>query len=207
MSRIKFWARQMQKLLATPLLLLFLLTTEKRLIMADVRRWARLELGEHRVPSEVGNLLTLLARYREFRSLFYYRLFKGNTSAILLLYLLKGFYREAPLLFIRKSCTIGPGLFLQHGFSTVINADIGANCWINQQVTIGFLDDTGRRPTLGNEVRIGAGAKVLGGITLGDHVVIGANAVVLKDVPPNCVVVGGPSFIVRRNGVRVREEL
>jgi len=207
MTNIKRLTRRIQKLLTVPLLLLFLLTAEKPIILADVRRWARLELDGQRSQSDLSNLLTLLARYKEFRNLYYHRLFQGHTLTILVLYILKVFYPPLPFLFIRKSCTIGPGLFIQHGFSTVINADIGANCWINQQVTIGFRDESGRRPTLGNEVRIGAGAKVLGGVTLGDHAVVGANAVVLKDVPPNCVVVGVPSFIVKRNGVRVREEL
>jgi serine O-acetyltransferase len=60
---------------------------------------------------------------------------------------------------------------------------------------------------IGDNVRIGAGAKVLGGITLGDNVSVGANAVVVKDVPPNCVVVGVPAYIVKRDGKRVRESL
>jgi len=103
--------------------------------------------------------------------------------------------------------SIGPGLFIQHGFSTVIACDrIGENCWINQQVTIGYSNDTDC-PVIGNNVRIAAGAKVFGKITVGDNSIIGANAVVCKNVPPNCTVVGVPAYIVRRDGVKVKEPL
>ena len=102
---------------------------------------------------------------------------------------------------------IGPRLFIQHGISTIITAEaIGEDCWINQQVTIGFKAGGGR-PTIGDRVIINAGAKVLGGITIGYDVVIGANAVVVKNVPSNVTVVGVPAYIVRRNGVRVNEQL
>nr|WP_275994314.1 hypothetical protein [Argonema antarcticum] len=85
-------------------------------------------------------------------------------------------------------------------------ADIGENCWINQQVSIGYKDKTGR-PKIGDNVRITAGAKVLGNITVGNNVTVGANAVVIKNVPDNCVVVGVPAYIVKKNGLKVKEEL
>lgn len=92
-----------------------------------------------------------------------------------------------------------------HGFSTIINAkSIGNNCTIYQQVTIGNWNGT---PKIGNNVTIFPGAKVIGNITVGDNVKIGANAVVSKNVPENCTVVGVPAFIVKRNGIRVREKL
>lgn len=74
-------------------------------------------------------------------------------------------------------------------------------------MTVGYRCDDVGYPVIGDNVRIGAGAKVLGGITLGNNVTVGANAVVVKDVPANCVVVGVPARIVRRNGVRVNERL
>jgi serine O-acetyltransferase len=83
---------------------------------------------------------------------------------------------------------------------------IGDYCWINQQVTVGWDDNNGC-PTIGNNVRIAAGAVVFGKITVGDNVVIGANAVVHKDVPANCTVVGVPAYIVKRDGTPVREQL
>jgi serine O-acetyltransferase len=122
------------------------------------------------------------------------------------MYFLKFFYKQCPYLFLDTSCNIGPGLFIQHGFSTIIMADMGENCWINQQVTIGYKDKNSR-PTLGNKVRITAGAKVIGDVKIGDNVTVGANAVVVKNVPDNCVVVGVPAYIVKKNGVKVKEEL
>ncbi|WP_008310301.1 serine O-acetyltransferase [Leptolyngbya sp. PCC 6406] len=74
------------------------------------------------------------------------------------------------------------------------------------QVTLGHKDRSGR-PQIGNNVRVTAGAKVLGNIHIGDNVTIGANAVVVKDVPENCVVVGIPARIIKRDGVRVDDGL
>ena len=87
---------------------------------------------------------------------------------------------------------IGGGLFIQHGFATMVAArSIGENCWINQQVTVGH---SGKGcPVIGNNVMITAGAKVIGDITVGDNVVIGANAVVVKDVEPGAVMGGIPA--------------
>jgi serine O-acetyltransferase len=96
-------------------------------------------------------------------------------------------------------------LFIQHGICTIIAAKtIGENCFINQQVTIGYKDKM-NSPTIGNNVVIASGSKVIGGVTIGDNVTIGANAVVVKNVPENCVVVGVPAYIIKRNRVRVKE--
>lgn len=99
---------------------------------------------------------------------------------------------------------IGGGLFLPHTVGTVIGAArIGDNCTILQGVTLGTSEpDMGftvsERPVIGNDVLIGAGAKVIGCITVGDHAKIGANAVVLRDVPAYAVAVGVPATIVAR---------
>lgn len=88
---------------------------------------------------------------------------------------------------------IGGGLYIQHGFSTMIAAEsIGENCWINQQVTIGYNGHSSA-PVIGNNVMITCGAKVLGGITVGDGAIIGANAVVIRDVAPGAVMGGVPA--------------
>jgi serine O-acetyltransferase len=87
-----------------------------------------------------------------------------------------------------------------------VREGIGANAWINQGVTIGYVNNTDC-PTIGNNVRIASGAKVLGNVTIGDNVTVGANAVVVKNVPANSTVVGVPAKIVRRNGKRVSEKL
>ncbi|MBR8719423.1 2,3,4,5-tetrahydropyridine-2,6-dicarboxylate N-acetyltransferase [Bacteroides pyogenes] len=86
---------------------------------------------------------------------------------------------------------------LPHGLNGIIihmGAKFGKNCVIYQQVTVGGLRY--KRPTFGDNVVIGAGAKILGGVHVGDNVKIGANAVITKDVPSNCTVVGAPMRII-----------
>lgn len=103
---------------------------------------------------------------------------------------------------ISVRCPIGPGLFLPHTQGTVIGAlRIGSNATIFQGVTLGasnldFEYTEKTRPQLGDNVMIGAGAKVLGGLTLGDNVRVGANSVVLNDIPSGCLAVGAPARIV-----------
>jgi serine O-acetyltransferase len=97
---------------------------------------------------------------------------------------------------IPLNARIAGGLLLPHPNGIVIHpsAEIGPNCLIFQQVTIGA--GKGGVPRIGGHVDIGAGARVLGGITVGDHALIGANAVVLSDVPAGATVVGIPARVV-----------
>lgn len=103
---------------------------------------------------------------------------------------------------IHPGATIGKGLFIDHGMGVVIGetAEIGDNCLIYQGVTLGGTGkDKGKRhPTLGNNVMVGAGAKVLGPFKVGDNVKIAANAVVLAEVPSNSTAVGIPARIIKR---------
>lgn len=94
---------------------------------------------------------------------------------------------------------IAGGLMIPHPNGIVIHpgAEIGPNCMIFQQVTIGTGKDG--TPRIGGHVDIGAGAKLLGGITVGDHALIGANAVVLCDVPSGATAVGIPARIIPRD--------
>jgi serine O-acetyltransferase len=98
---------------------------------------------------------------------------------------------------------IGGGLLLLHPNGIVIDQDvvIGTNCTIFQQVTIGDARNSRQKgqpvPVIGNNVEIGAGAKVLGDIRVGDHAKIGANAVVLQDIPPHAIAAGIPARIKR----------
>lgn len=112
---------------------------------------------------------------------------------------------------IHPGATIGKGLMIDHGTGVVIGetAEIGDNCTIYQGVTLGGTGkDVGKRhPTLGNNVMVGAGAKVLGPFYIGDNTKIAANAVVLEEIPENCTAVGIPAKIVRREGVRVADDL
>lgn len=111
---------------------------------------------------------------------------------------------------IHPGATIGKGFFIDHGMGVVIGetAEVGDNCLIYHGVTLGgvSLEKRKRHPTLGSNVVIGAGAKILGAIELGDNVQVGANAVVLKDVPPNSVVVGIPGRVVVQDGKRIEQE-
>ena len=109
---------------------------------------------------------------------------------------------------IHPGATIGKSLFIDHGMGVVIGetAVIGDNCLIYQGVTLGGTGkDKGKRhPTIGNNVLVGAGAKVLGPFTVGNNVKIAANAVVLKPLPDNCTAVGVPARVVRQDGKKVR---
>ena len=108
---------------------------------------------------------------------------------------------------IHPGATIGKGLVIDHGSGVVIGetAEIGDNCTLYQGVTLGGTGkDTGKRhPTLGNNVMVGAGAKVLGPFRIGDNSKIAAGAVVLSEIPSNATAVGIPARVVRRDGVRV----
>jgi len=110
---------------------------------------------------------------------------------------------------IHPGAVIGKGLFIDHGMGVVIGetAVIGDNCLLYQGVTLGGTGkDKGKRhPTLGNNVLVGAGAKVLGPFTVGNNVKIAANAVVLNAIPDDCTAVGVPARVVRRKGERVSE--
>ena len=112
---------------------------------------------------------------------------------------------------IHPGATIGHGLFIDHGMGVVIGetTEIGDNVTIYQGVTLGGTGkDVGKRhPTIGNNVMIGSGAKVLGPFKVGDNSKIAANAVVLNEVPPNSTCVGVPARIVKINNERVCEQL
>lgn len=108
---------------------------------------------------------------------------------------------------IHPGAEIGKGLFIDHGMGVVIGETsiIGDDVTLYQGVTLGGTGkERGKRhPTLGDNVVVGTGAKVLGDITIGDNSYIGANAVVIKDVPPNSTVVGVPGRLTRQNGKKI----
>ncbi|MEW6573389.1 MAG: serine O-acetyltransferase EpsC [Bacillota bacterium] len=110
---------------------------------------------------------------------------------------------------IHPGAEIGRGFFIDHGMGVVIGetTEIGDNVSLYQGVTLGGTGkEKGKRhPTIGNNVVISAGAKILGSFSVGDNSKIGAGSVVLKPVPPNCTVVGVPGRVVVREGQRVRE--
>lgn len=112
---------------------------------------------------------------------------------------------------IHPAAKIGRGLLIDHGMGVVIGetAEIGDDCTIYQCVTLGGTGkETGKRhPTLGNNVMVGSGAKVLGPLTIGNNSKIAAGAVVLSDVPDNSTAVGIPARVVRRDGIAVEYDL
>ena len=111
---------------------------------------------------------------------------------------------------IHPGATIGDGLFIDHGTGIVIGetAEIGKNVTLYQGVTLGGTGkEKGKRhPTIGNNVVVATGAKVLGSFKVGDHAKIGAGSVVLKEVPPYATVVGIPGRIVVLHGKRIHNE-
>lgn len=108
---------------------------------------------------------------------------------------------------IHPAAQIGHGVFIDHGMGVVIGetAIVGDNCTIYQGVTLGGTGkDKGKRhPTIGNNVTIGSGAKVLGPFSVGDNSKIAANAVVLNEIPPNSTCVGVPAHIVKRDNIKI----
>ncbi len=110
---------------------------------------------------------------------------------------------------IHPGAKIGKRLFIDHGMSIVIGetAEVGDDVTLFHEVTLGGTGkDKGKRhPTIGNNVFLSAGVKVLGPITIGDDTKVGANAVVLHDIPKNATAVGIPAKVVRINGERIQE--
>ena len=108
---------------------------------------------------------------------------------------------------IHPGAKLGPGLFIDHGMGVVIGetAEVGENVTLLQGVTLGgtSLKREKRHPTLGNNVVVGAGAKVIGGFLIGEGSRIGAGSVVVREVPANSVVVGVPGRVTYRDGRRV----
>ena len=104
---------------------------------------------------------------------------------------------------IHPACQIGKNLFIDHGMGIVIGSTsiIGDNCLIYHNVTLGSIlptkSDEKRHPTIGNNVIIGSGSKILGNIKIGNNVKIGANSVVLDDIPNNSTVVGVKAKIIK----------
>jgi len=111
---------------------------------------------------------------------------------------------------IHPGAKIGKGLFIDHGHGVIIGetAVLGNNVTLYQGVTLGGngKEKGKRHPTIGNNVMISAGAKVLGSFSIGDNSKIGAGSVVLSEVPPNSTVVGVPGRVVKRNNVRLPQQ-
>ncbi len=155
--------------------------------------------------------LEILLTYPGVKALFYYRiahkLYVKGWRVLARMFSQRA--RHVTGIEIHPGAKIGSGLFIDHGSGVVIGetAEIGDNVVIYQGVTLGGTGkQTGKRhPTIGNNVMISAGAKILGPVKIGDNVKIGAGSVVLKDVPADCTIVGIPGRIVRMYGQKYND--
>lgn len=173
-----------------PAYLIVCASNNKSIIFEEIQHWKKCTGRTEKAGFDIFS--SLMLELKEYRTLLQYRL--GGYSKLLLKMLFPGM----DTLYINTP-EIGPRLFIQHGFATNISAKrIGSDCWINQQVTIGYTFDS-EPPVIGNGVRISAGAKVLGQIEIGDNAIIGANAAVVKSVEENMIVGGVPAKIIGEN--------
>ena len=172
----------------------------RQLIASDLRAWSKIWSSDNTAPERIGlwQGVRLMWEHCGLRATVLYRLshalWKNRVP------LLPGMVKRLNIVLygfdIPQSVEIGPGLYMPHPVGTSIMAKrIGANVSLISSITIG-MRNVHAFPTIGNNVFIGAGARVLGDIVVGDNSNIGANAVVLKDVPPGSTAVGVPARIL-----------
>ena len=175
----------------------------KKTAFKDIGKWSEIIPVGLSGGGRIRYFTMYFKYFPEFRSEVYWRI-GTPVSSILAFFASK----HPTLYFDTPSKNVGNGLVIQHGHSTIIHANsIGEDCQIWQNVTIGKKVSGGKKPSIGNNVKIYAGAVVLGDIFIGDNVQIGANSVVVKNVPANCVVAGNPARIIRKDGERINEKL
>ena len=167
-----------------------LTSKQKHLILKDVARWNQINNNTLGLFESLNWYLTY---YKEFRNLLMHR-FKHPQRSVIHYLIARLLWRPMESLYIYTK-NIGGGLYIQHGFATIISAEkIGENCRIYQQVTIGYKGVLAT--VLEDNVSVTCGAKVLGGITMGKNSLAAAGAVVLKDVPMNAIVGGVPAKVI-----------
>ena len=157
------------------------------------------------------SLMEVLTSYPGIRALLLHRIshFFWNIGMPFIPRYLSEIARQLTGIEIHPGAEIGSDFFIDHGGGVVIGETsiVGNNVTIYQGVVLGgvSIESVKRHPTLGNNVVVGTGAKLLGPIKIGDNVRIGANSVVVIDVPPNSVVVGVPGRIVSRKGEKIEK--
>ncbi len=158
------------------------------------------------------NLLEVVLAYPGFHAIFFHRInhFLWDLGIPVVPRLLSHVARFLTGIEIHPAAKIGPGFFIDHGMGVVIGetSEVGSDCLLYQGVTLGGTGkEKGKRhPTIGNNVVIGTGAKILGAITIGNRTKIGANAVVLDPVPDDAIVVGVPGKIIKKKVVRIIDD-
>ncbi|MBX0328838.1 serine acetyltransferase [Oscillochloris sp. ZM17-4] len=171
----------------------------------DARRWIEPSNINEGAPVSLWLMLRLLFRYMPLRAMAWFRFgcwCKQHRIPYLPGFTQRQIYSRYGLE-ILVGAEIGGGLYIAHPIGVVVSPKrMGRNCSIIAAVTIG-MRNTWDFPQIGDEVFIGAGARVLGAITIGDGAVIGANAVVISDLPAGATAVGIPARITRINGMPV----
>lgn len=201
MNKFNLFLFRIKCLFSIPFYFIFLFFNKNKNLSYELRAWEN-NITTVKYKNELFVFIRMFARLKEYRSLFFYRI--GNLGIFFRTFI----PHMRSLYFITDSQDLGTGLVIQHGFSTIIWPNkMGENCQIWQNVTIGRAHDKGNRPIIGNNVKICAGAIVIGNITIGDNCTIAAGCVVVKSIPANCVVCGNPARIVKQNGVKVNIKL
>ena len=177
-----------------PVYLCAVCSKQKKLIEMDIARWNKINGLKLNMFESMNWYMTYK---KEFRNLIMHRLKNPSRTFVAMVHFMIARILWSPLdsLYIYTE-DIGGGLYIQHGFSTIITAKkIGENCRIYQQVTIGYKNGE-CPPVLENNVAVTCGAKVLGDITMRSGSLAAAGAVVVKDVPENAIVAGVPATII-----------
>jgi serine O-acetyltransferase len=179
-----------------------------KIILISIFFYEEIRAAQSKDPA-ARSFLEVLLLYQGLHALISYRIahFFYKLRFFFLARLISQISRHITGIEIHPGAQIGRRFFIDHGIGVVIGetAIIGDNVLLYQGVTLGGtgLEKGKRHPTIGNNVVIGAGAKVLGNITIGDNSYIGANAVVVKDIPPNSTVVGVPGRITKQDGKKI----
>ncbi len=196
----------------TNILIILLAIAAMKLILISVFFYADIRAAQKRDPAAKGFLEVMLL-YPGLHALISYRIahFFYRIKIFFVARLISQVARFFTGIEIHPGAKIGKRFFIDHGLGVVIGETsvIGDDVLLYQGATLGGtgIVQGKRHPTIGNNVVVGAGAKVLGNITIGDNSYIGANAVVIKDVPANSTVVGVPGRITKQDGKKIDTSL
>lgn len=176
-----------------PHLVVYAFSKNKAEIDMDMERWKN---ARNIKGSKISVLLKALTNSPDFRTVFYFRN-RGLVCKLLNIYC-----RKEHNFRIDINTKLAGGILTAHPYATILNAEtIGENFYVNHLVTVGEIN--GKKPIIGKNVSVNAGAIIIGDISIGDNCIIGAGAVVVKSIPNNCVVVGNPAKIIKKDGIHI----
>jgi len=190
------------------ILLIILAVFISKVILISIFFYPEIRAAQKKDPA-AKNFLEVLLLYQGLHAIISHRIarFFYKLRIFFIARLISQVSRMLTGIEIHPGAQIGKGFFIDHGMGVVVGETsiIGDNVLLYQGVTLGGtgLVKGKRHPTIGNNVVIGGGAKILGNITIGDNSYIGANAVVIKDVPVNSTVVGVPGRITKQDGKKI----